>query len=104
MKKIRIIFFTFLIVMIIAMAAIVFSKPKPINKTMSKATSNADLAFAVLGDVHDNIDSFQEAINDLYTINTNMDALVSYNAKIKISNQILNGVNNIGEKGYWYIR
>lgn len=76
MKKIRIIFCILSIVMMIAMAAIIFSKPRPINKTMSKVTSNADLAFAVLGDVHENIDSFQEAINDLYTINSNMDALV----------------------------
>jgi len=37
---------------------------------------DVDLDFAVLGDVHENIDSFQAAINELYTINPGMDALV----------------------------
>jgi 3',5'-cyclic AMP phosphodiesterase CpdA len=58
------------------MTAIYLYKPRPIDKTKATVTSNADLAFAVLGDVHEDIDHFQEAINDLYTINPGMDALV----------------------------
>jgi 3',5'-cyclic AMP phosphodiesterase CpdA len=52
------------------------NKPIPIAMTKSAATSNADLTFAVIGDVHENIDNFQIAINDLSTINSQMDALV----------------------------
>ena len=37
---------------------------------------DVDLAFAVLGDVHENIDSLQEAIEDLHTINSDMDLLI----------------------------
>lgn len=40
------------------------------------SSSNADLSFAVFGDVHDNIGNFQDAIDDMYKINPNMDALV----------------------------
>lgn len=76
MKKIKIIFFTIIIIVLGVMAAIYLNKPRPIDKTTSKVISNADLSFAVLGDIHENIDSFQEAINDLYTVNSNMDALV----------------------------
>jgi len=52
------------------------SKPKPIDTTKTIVKNDADLTFAVLGDVHENTDNFQEAINDLYTINPVMDALV----------------------------
>lgn len=62
---------------IIIILIIYINRPKAISKTTEvTATSNADLTFAVLGDVHENIDHFQEAINDLYTINSSMDALV----------------------------
>jgi len=66
------------IILIIAgvTAVIYISKPKPIDKSAASKVPEVDLAFAVLGDVHENIDSFQEAINDLYTINPGMDALV----------------------------
>lgn len=46
------------------------------SKSAVKEIPQTDLAFAVLGDVHENIDSFQEAIDDLHTINPGMDALV----------------------------
>ena len=45
------------------------NKQSLISKTTAKESSHADLAFAVLGDVHRNIDSFQEAIDDLHSIN-----------------------------------
>lgn len=74
MKKSKIMIITIIIILVSVMSAIYINKPRPIAKTT--VTSNADLAFAVLGDVHENIDNFQEAINDLYTINSHMDALV----------------------------
>lgn len=76
MKKIKIIIITIIIIIIGVMSVIYVNKPRPIAKTTSSVKSNADLAFAVLGDVHGNIDNFQRSINDLYTINPGMDALV----------------------------
>lgn len=78
MKKIKIMIFTIIIIAISVIAVIYVNKPRPIVKTATAvtATSKADLTFAVLGDVHENIDNFQEAINDLYTINPSMDALI----------------------------
>lgn len=38
--------------------------------------TNANLTFAVFGDVHENIDHFQKAIDDFYKINPKMDALI----------------------------
>jgi len=58
------------------MAVIYINKSRNIAKTKATVTSNSDLTFAVLGDVHGNIDSFQESINDLHAINTGMNALV----------------------------
>jgi 3',5'-cyclic-AMP phosphodiesterase len=74
LKKTRIIFVKIVIVLVGVIAAIYMNKP--IGKSTVSAIPDTDLAFAVLGDVHDNIHSFQEAINDLYTINSRMDALV----------------------------
>ncbi|GIM28328.1 hypothetical protein CPJCM30710_09940 [Clostridium polyendosporum] len=76
MKKIKIVIFTIIIIFVSVMSSIYISKPRPIAKTTATVKSNADLAFAVIGDVHENIDNFQETINDLYTINPSMDALV----------------------------
>lgn len=38
--------------------------------------SNADFSFAVISDIHDNEKKFSNAIDDLYKINSQMDALV----------------------------
>lgn len=76
MKKIRIITITIVIVLIGAIVDIYMNKLKLIDKNSVPVISNKDLTFAVLGDVHENIDSLQKAINDLYTINPSMDALV----------------------------
>lgn len=76
MKKIRVIAITIIVLLVGVIAAIYMNKPQPIDKSTVSEVPDVDLAFAVLGDVHENIDSFQEAINDLYTINPGMDALV----------------------------
>jgi Icc protein len=76
MKKIKVISITIILVLIGIVTAIYISKPKPVDKNTVSKTPDVDIAFAVLGDIHENIDSFQEAINDLYTINPAMDALV----------------------------
>jgi 3',5'-cyclic-AMP phosphodiesterase len=42
----------------------------------TEASPNTSLAFSVLGDVHENIENFQTAINDMRRINSSMDVLV----------------------------
>lgn len=78
MKKKRIVIAS--IILILAITGIIINmnikNQNKINTAAAKEISNADLTFAVLGDVHNNIDSFQEAIDDLQEINPKMDALV----------------------------
>ena len=76
MKQRKIIIITLLVVIISAISVIYINKPRPISKTTATVIPKNDVAFAVLGDVHENVDSFQETINDLYSINPGMDALV----------------------------
>ena len=76
MKNIKIIIITIIMIIVSIMSAIYINKPRPSAKTKETVTSNTDLAFAVIGDVHENVDNFQLVINDLYTINNQMDALV----------------------------
>ena len=76
MKKIKLICITIVVVLIGIILVVYMNKPKAIDKSTVSAVPDKDLTFAVLGDIHENIDSFQEAINDLYTINPGMDALV----------------------------
>ncbi|PRR80375.1 metallophosphoesterase family protein [Clostridium vincentii] len=76
MKKIKIIIIIVLIILLSVISDIFINKPRPIAKTEATITSNNDLAFAVLGDIHQNADHLQQTINDLYTINPGMDALV----------------------------
>ena len=76
MRNIKVMIITIIIILVSVMAAIYSNKLRPIAKTTETVTSNTDLAFAVLGDIHENIDNFQKTINDLHTINPKMDALV----------------------------
>ncbi|ADL53325.1 metallophosphoesterase family protein [Clostridium cellulovorans] len=76
MKTIKVISIIFIIILFSIISGIYFLKPKPIAKPTAAVTIDADLSFAVFGDVHENIEHFQEAIKDLYTINPHMDALV----------------------------
>lgn len=75
MKKNKVIFSTIIIILVSVMS-VIYMHNRSIAKTRETVKSNADLAFAVLGDVHGNTDSFQKTIKDLYTINPGMDALV----------------------------
>lgn len=75
MKKNKVIFSTIIIILVSVMS-VIYMHNRSIAKTRETVKSNADLAFAVLGDVHGNVDSFQKAIKDLYTVNPGMDALV----------------------------
>lgn len=76
MKKIRIMIITIMIILVSVILAIYLYKLRVIAKNTAAVKPKADLAFAVLGDVHENIDNFQRAMKDLHTINPNMDALV----------------------------
>lgn len=52
---------------------------KSSDKTSQEVTANineVDLSFGVLGDIHENINSFQTAIKDLKRVNPRMDALI----------------------------
>lgn len=76
MKKMKMIIMALILVIIGVIVVIYMNKPKPIEKTVTVEIPDVDLSFAVLGDIHENIDSFQLAINDLYTINPGINALV----------------------------
>lgn len=77
MKKIKIMIITIIIILVSVLSAIyILYKPGPITKNTKAITSNADLAFSVVGDIHANTNNLQDTINDLYTINPYMDALV----------------------------
>lgn len=73
MKKDNIILAAVFVVFLGLITAIYINEP--ITGAVSKK-SDVDLTFAVLGDVHENISSFQKAIDDLHTIDPNMDALI----------------------------
>lgn len=77
MKKIKLII-TISIIFILVVSTIWVYKNRPIlpKTETTQKTSNADLSFAVFGDVHENIDHFQDAIDDFYNINPNMEALI----------------------------
>lgn len=92
MKKLRRISAVIAIVLIGAAAAIYTNNPKAIDKSTETVSSNEKtvsvdepventtskngITFGVLGDIHSNVDSFQEAIEDLYSIDSKMDLLV----------------------------
>jgi hypothetical protein len=78
MKKSKIVAVAIIVGVVAAgmIANIYINKKDQISKNAVTEIPHTDLAFAVLGDVHENIDSFQEAIDDLHTINPGMDALV----------------------------
>lgn len=76
MKKTKIIAMSAVIFIIGVIITLYINNFKFIDKTAVSKIPDVDLAFAVLGDVHENINSLQAAINDLYVINPGMDALV----------------------------
>ena len=77
MKKVKlIIIITILILLSVVILYINRAKTFPHKEEEVVEVTNADLAFAVLGDVHENIEHFEEAIDDFCKINANMDALI----------------------------
>lgn len=92
MKMIKIISITIITVLVGVILSTYLNKPKSIDngaetvmsdeervsidKSTEETIQSGDLTFSVLGDVHGNISSLNEAIKDLYTINPHMDALV----------------------------
>ena len=77
MKKVKlIIIITILILLSVVILYIKRAKTFPHKEEEVVEVTNADLAFAVLGDVHENIEHFEEAIDDFCKINANMDALI----------------------------
>jgi len=79
MKKSRIV--VLIIVVITLIAALVFSMNNsnaiPSSSSVNEdAVSKANLTFSVLGDIHGNTGKLKIAIGDLYSINSNMDAMI----------------------------
>jgi len=78
MKRFRVLIII-AVILVIGIIATLFIKNQnsPVNKDIKTAEiPDVDLSFGVFGDVHENVDSFQKAINDLYTINPGINALV----------------------------
>ena len=77
MKKIKA-FGLVTIIVIALVSSILTNKPILVNNNDNQIekTLDADLTFAVFGDVHENVNHFQEAIDDFYTINPELDALI----------------------------
>lgn len=75
MKKIFMII-SALILALIGVAAVKYFRFDAVKSVSTEASLGTSLAFAVVGDVHENTENFQTAINDMRKINSNMDALV----------------------------
>lgn len=66
-----------LIVVVFCIVAVGLLVGKNIGKSKEDFyESNADLSFAVFSDIHTNVDKFENAVDDFYDFNPNMDALV----------------------------
>lgn len=78
MKKFRVLIIIAVIFVVGIIASLVIKNQNgPVNKDVKTAEiPDVDLSFGVFGDVHENVDSFQKAINDMYTINPGINALV----------------------------
>lgn len=78
MKRFRVLIII-AVILVIGIIATLFIKNQnsPVNKDIKTAEiPDVDLSFGVFGDVHENVDNFQKAINDMYTINPAINALV----------------------------
>ena len=77
MKKIKIIILSTIFILIAASLLYINRSKIFTNKAEEVIeVTNPDLAFGVLGDVHENINHFQKAIDDFYKLNPKMDALI----------------------------
>lgn len=78
MKRFRVlIIITVILVVGIIASLFIKNQNSPVNKNIKTAEiPDVDLSFGVFGDVHENVDSFQKAIDDMYTINPGINALV----------------------------
>ena len=77
MKKAKIMILSTIFILIAA-SLLYINRSKIFPKKAEEVVeiTNPDLAFGVFGDVHENINHFQKAIDDFYKINPNMDALI----------------------------
>ncbi|WP_315112011.1 metallophosphoesterase [Clostridium intestinale] len=78
MKRFRVLIIIAVIFVVGIIASLVIkNQNSPVSKYIKTAEiPDVDLSFGVFGDVHENVDSFQKAINDMYTINPGINALV----------------------------
>jgi 3',5'-cyclic AMP phosphodiesterase CpdA len=76
MKKVIALIAVILLLCLGVVTAMNRNQLEPPNQTANAKVPDVDLSFIVLGDIHENIDSFQRAINDMPAINPALDALV----------------------------
>jgi 3',5'-cyclic AMP phosphodiesterase CpdA len=74
MKKIIII--AFIVVILLGASIFIYKNYDGTKSISTEASPNTSLAFSVVGDIHNNTDSFQTVINDMRSINSKMDALI----------------------------
>ena len=84
MKKLKLIFILFIMMVTVAISPTIYinAEDSRFNMAYSKSSmleevgGDNKLTFAVLGDVHGNGIKLDSAINDLYSVNSNMDAMI----------------------------
>lgn len=87
MKKLKITILIFIVITLFISSSVYMKVNTPnhdnskktemsVNAVTTKVPENDGLTFAVLGDVHGNTDRLKNSINDLYSINENMDAMI----------------------------
>lgn len=76
MKKIKILFTSIILLIGVMVVALYTNKYINTDKSAIAEVPDVDLSFSVISDIHTNTENVQKAIEDLYTINPNMDALV----------------------------
>jgi 3',5'-cyclic-AMP phosphodiesterase len=75
-KAVGLAFVIILVLLGLGTAIFLNRSTEPPNQAVTANVPDVDLAFAVFGDIHENVDSFETAIKDLYSINPGMHALV----------------------------
>lgn len=77
MKKVKLIIIITIFILL-AVSILYINRSKIFTRKEEEVVeiTNSDIAFSVFGDIHENIDHFQKAIDDFNKINPNMDAMI----------------------------
>lgn len=81
-----------------------YASPWLSNMAISRLSTDVNLSFAVLGDVHGDFNKLDEAIRDLYRLRPDLDALVLNGDTVnECSDKEYNNIKNILEKNTSYL-